>query len=441
VVGGWLLLGAAVLRLADHVVLTRWIQIASPDAPAYAFAGVTALLGVALLQGSGGARTAVLWLNTLGLLGGVALSLAGFVVPMARPLIPLGVLATVSAVALFGILTGSGSKASLSTWGVLFVLGSVGSVLAEAWLFKRVERELRETIAEWAAPEREYADESAGLRVKLPDDWVILKPGNPLVESASSKVGLGQRSVGALAVIYEDSVTPFISVDDYLDRWLADRQKRFDDLKQVTRRDVSMGLATARQMTLTWTKHGRRLEGSLSAWRDGKRHFGYLAFTTGGLSASAAPEFARLEKAIAFDAPVATHVKEMVARVTAAVPMLSPAAVAAMSRSLPKDAPPELYFRRGYQWAVKGVREIGGELPAKMGTITSKVFAALPAAQRDRLGKYLEKVQAGGTTTLQEDRAMNELMNRGLQALSEPDLSELRRLIESAVEFGRLAAT
>jgi hypothetical protein len=142
-----------------------------------------------------------------------------------------------------------------------------------------------------------------------------------------------------------------------------------------------------------------------------------------------------------FDAPVATHVKEAVARVTATCPLLSAGAVEAMSRSLPRDASTEHYCRRGYEWAVRGVQEMGGDAPTKMGALTSKVFGALSPGDRERLGRYLERVRAGAGTSSAEDRTGNELLSQGFAALSEGEKVELRGLVEAAIELGRLSST
>ena len=275
----------------------------------------------------------------------------------------------------------------------------------------------------------------------LPEGWVFLKPGNPFIDTVGTKIALGQETVGALAAVYEDSDRAYLSLDDYLDQWYADRKTRLEDLKQLSRRDVAVGKANGRQMSLGWSTESLRFQGALSAWKDGRRYFALLSFTTGGLASRAEPEIARLEKALVFDAPVATHVKEAVARVTVGCPLLSAGAVEAMSRSLPRNATTELYCRRGYEWAVRGVREMGGDAPAKMGALTSKVFGVLTPADRERLGRYLEKVQAGAGTSLAEDRAGNALLGRGFAALSDGEKVELRGLVEAAIELGRLSST
>ncbi len=438
-VAGVLLLTSAAFRIVEHTVLSRWVQIESSSGTVYTYAAIAAGLGLALIQGSDGARRAALWLNALGLFGGLALALAAFALPDLRAALPLALLVILGGVALVGILAGTPSSGRVFACAALFVLALAGQLAASVWLLEGGARELRSEIAEWAAPEREFKDAEAGLRVALPEGWVFLKPGNPYVDTVGTKMALGQETVGALAAVYEESGHTYLSVDDYLDQWYADRKTRLEDMKQLARRDVTVGKANGRQMTLSWSTHSLRFLGALSAWKDGRHYFALLSFTTGGLASRAEPEIARLEKALVFDAPVAAHVKEAVTRVTAACALLSAGAVEAMSRTLPRDATTELYCRRGYEWAARGVREMGGGAPATMGALTSKLFGALNPADRERLGRYLEKVQAGANTSMAEERAGNEMLSRGFAALSDGEKVELRGLVEAAIELGRLS--
>jgi hypothetical protein len=436
-VAGILLLLAAVVTLAEPKILSRWIAV-EPNTRTYAEAGLTALLGLALMQSSPGARKVVLWLGGLGLLAFVGLGAMALGVPKYAPLLPFAGCGVASVVALFGMLVGRPGTARVAAWAVVFVLAVGGSLFAEVWALKGAEREMRAAIAEWSAPEREFSDPAAGLRLKVPEGWVVLKPGNPLIDHQDAKLVLGHGDLGAVAAILQPQGEGYFSLDNYLDRVLALLKERYQDIQQEERSDVAIGKAMGRRMSLSWSIEGRRLDGFVTGWKDGTRYFSFLGFTPGGHAEEAEASFRGLEKAMVFDAPVDKRVKETVARVTAACPLLSAAAVESMLRSMPKDAPAELYFRRGYEWAGRGAGELGAGPMEEMRAITSALFRSLTASDRERLGVYLERVRAGQPTTAAQDRAMNEVMKRGILSLPAASQEDLRRLTERAIEVGRL---
>jgi hypothetical protein len=381
----------------------------------------------------------VLWLNGLGLIATLGLIALAMTVPDFRPFLVVGGLGVIGALALFGLLLGNPGPARVVVTGALFLAAGLGGVFAEMWLLKTAERELRAQIAKWAAPEREFSDTAAGIKISLPEGWVILKPGNPLLDTQQWKLVLGEGQVGALAALQqEEGAGKYLSVDDYLDRWLAQRPKSMDGLKQTARSNATVGKVTGRKMAVNWKTKGRRMDGWLTAWSDGPRYFGLLTITPGSVSRAVEPRFAALLQALAFEAPVATHLKEAVARVTVACPLLSAGAVESMVRSMPNDAPAELYFRRGYEWAFRGMDELGPATVKQMGVITTKLYAALTASERQALGAYLERVRAHQRTRPAEDAAMSEVVKKGVLSLPRDAQDELRQLIERAIEVGRL---
>jgi hypothetical protein len=425
------------VALLEPKVLSRWVQVEA-DARTYAQTGITTLLGLALLQSAEGARRLVLWISSLAVLAFAGLGLLALAMPAHAALLPVAGCGILAAVAMFGLLLGQPSSLRVVAWAVVFVLAVGGSLVLEVWTLKGAERQLRSTIAEWTASEREFSDPAVGLRIKVPEGWVILKAGNPLMSHEDAKVVFGQTSLGAVAAILQPKGEGYLSLDNYLDRVLALLQESYKDLQQETRGDVAIGKAMGRRMSISWTIEGRRLEGFVTGWKDGTRYFSFLGFTTGGLADEAAPSFTGLEKALDFDAPVDSRLKETVARVTAACPLLSAGAVETMMRSMPADASTDHYFRMGYEWAGRGVGELGPAVGKEMGSITASLFASLSGSERQRLGTYLERVRTGLPTTPAEDHAMGAVMKRAILALPTDSQEKLRRLTERAIDVGRL---
>src|SRR6185295_164658 len=85
---GILFLLSSLVRLLQYHLLARWWETSASATETYTVSAVTAVIGLGLLQGSAGARTATLWLLGLGLvavLGAGAVGLA--LVPQLAPLV------------------------------------------------------------------------------------------------------------------------------------------------------------------------------------------------------------------------------------------------------------------------------------------------------------------------------------------------------------------
>ncbi len=440
-VAGILLFGLAALTLVEHFLIARWIHLETSATQSYTTAGLATLLGLALFQGSEGSRKAALWLTGLGIVALLAVIPIGFLTaPEAG--ISIAVVAgggLLAAVALVGLLTGDASPARVTLCAIAFVVGSVGSVAIEMWLVKRVERELRALLTEWSTPEREIHDELAGLDLKLPEGWVLLKPGNPMVPGDGVRGAFGETSLGAVAaVILEAEGQGYMSSDHYLDGWLAARKDKLERLTQKTRQDVRIGPADGRKMTFTWVYHGRGMEGFATAWKDGHRYFCFSGWTTSSLAPSATGRFAALEKSLAFSAPVDTFLQELSPRVTAACALLSTEAVPVMVRSLPRDATPETYCRRGLEWALRGQGQLPPGESADFRAITQKLYGTMRDQDRARLGRYMERLRFGLSTDSAEDHEMIGLLSVAVRKLSVDDQTRLRGLPKLAIEVGRL---
>ena len=133
-VAGILLLVSAAFRIVEHTLISRWAQIESSSGTVYTYAAIAAGLGLALIQGSDGARRAALWLNALGLFAGLALALAAFALPDLREALPLALLVILGGMALIGILAGTPSSGRVVACAVLFVLALAGQLAASFWL-------------------------------------------------------------------------------------------------------------------------------------------------------------------------------------------------------------------------------------------------------------------------------------------------------------------
>jgi len=440
-IAGVLFLVSAVIAVVEHELLSKWIHVDSNATQAYTHAGMACLLGVALFQGSSGAKKCVLWLSGLGalaLIGGLAV--AAVAEPsVAEPLALIGLLGIVGVTGIFGLLVGdSPGRGRIVASAIAMLVASVGGLGAELWLLKAPERWLREQIQADATSERLFRDDEAGISVNVPTGWVILAEDSALVPAESARVALGETEVGAVALLFEEDGTDFISLDHYLDHLMALRQESLESLEETLRTPVTIDKAAGRKAFFQWTVDGRHFEGFSTAWQDGETLFSFSGWTTQSLAGAAEERFSALEQAVAFEAPVATYVAETVARVTAACSFLSRSAVQTMLESMPRDASPGRYFRKGYEWASKGASLLPPEDAGELGEIMGRIFGAVSSRDRRILTGYIERARLGRATTASEDSRMNDLMGRAILALPEAEQTRLRSLIAVAISSGRL---
>ena len=80
----------------------------------------------------------------------------------------------------------------------------------------------------WSSPERRFTDDAIGLTLDLPDGWVALRPGNPLVAAPDGAlVTIAQPRLGGRGyLIAEPAPRGVATPDQYLDHLMARRAGR-----------------------------------------------------------------------------------------------------------------------------------------------------------------------------------------------------------------------
>ncbi len=122
---------------------------------------------------------------------------------------------------------------------------------------------------------------------------------------------------------------------------------------------------------------------------------------------------------------------------TQEVPLLTPhAAELLMSRSAAQVLEPPEAFRRAYGLVGRGLHALSAPESKEMGELHTAIYASLPAAQRDRLGDYIDRARNRYATTPEEDRQMSQLMKSAVLALPAERRARLQSLFEKALTAG-----
>jgi hypothetical protein len=122
---------------------------------------------------------------------------------------------------------------------------------------------------------------------------------------------------------------------------------------------------------------------------------------------------------------------------TQEVPLLTPhAAELLMSRSAAQVLEPAEAFRRAYGFVGRGLYALSAPESKEMGELHTAIYASLPAAQRDRLGDYIDRARNRYATTPEEDRQMSQLMKSAVLGLPAERRARLQSLFEKAMTAG-----
>ena len=288
-----------------------------------------------------------------------------------------------------------------------------------------------------AMSERRYA--GVGLTLDAPSRWSILKPDHGLFEAPpGTRVALAQPSANAFAVLSSEAPPrAYPTLDAYLERVFAARRGAEPGLREVRREDAPGG---ARRLVAARVVDRTPIEEITTAWRAGWTYYALTVWApeAGGRAAAGSEE---IRQAIGVDTRQAERLAKAVAEVTAEVPLLTPeAAERLMGQSEAQVLEPAEAFRRTYALAGRGIPTLTPAEQREIGALSTELYARLPAADRSRLGGYIDRVRDRRATEPAEDAAMSRLVKGAFARLGAARQKRLRALFEKAVAAGLDAA-
>jgi hypothetical protein len=433
---------SALLSILRVTVLTRWMPVETAPGVTYATASFQALLGVALWQGSTTARRFVVgcvWFGFLLMLGLATLAFLGEGAGFALLATVILVLVTLPPVLALQRLLAGDPPSRTVTYLAFGVLGlySLGSFAIEVLVFRAIDGRVRSRIAEWSQPEREFRNDAAGLRIVLPGDWALLRPGSPFAPEGSEPLALlahaGSTATAMLQI--EENRTAPISADGYLDRELQGNK----ELVELTRETAQMGSVRGRKSVEQVRGEGRAFRLVRFAWQDSWRLFDLVVSYPLSREQAAGAALEELQHGIQFRALVTDGLRDLAAETSALAPHLSQGSIQTLVNHRPgKQLSAEDLFRLGHFYAAKGLTDLTPGETRKLGEITAVLFAGIAPRDRARLGPYLERIRFDKPSTPAEDREMALIMKTGTDRLTPAQLGDLRGLLERSISSATL---
>jgi hypothetical protein len=332
----------------------------------------------------------------------------------------------------FALLAGESVSWARVVLALLPVLGGGFTFLHFAY---SPETEARRQVREAASPDRRFADEVLGLTMAVPRGWVVLKPGTPLLSlPAEARVALAHpRSLGLGYLAAESAPAGVASVEQYLDRTWAQRQRAHPGLTQTGSGDLEVGGQPAKRLLGSFEAEGQRYQQAVTAWRDGWVYYAAVAWLPEG-TPRAERELEALVSGVSLQGAFATRLQSAVVAVTMDVPQLTPAAAELlMARSEAKVLEPDQAFRRSIEALSAALPTMSKKDAQELGQITTATYATLAAKERSALLAYFARVRERQPTSVAQDKDASRIMKGAVLRLPPARRTRLQEYYEQAI--------
>jgi len=289
-------------------------------------------------------------------------------------------------------------------------------------------------IQAWALGERRFTDDALGITLDAPEDWVLLKPGNPLVKAPKdARVTLAQTPQGGAYLVTEPAPRGVATPEQYLNLLQQRRRAEQKDYQPGQRLNAVVGTLTGRQLESAWSDGGTRMREVVVAGLDGWMGFALVGWMPEA-TASRPNGLDDLVRGFAARGLLAVRLRAAVDAVVAAVPHLSvPAAEQLMAQSEARLLEPDQAFRRSLSALAANIGSLTEQEKTELTRLTTATYSGVAWKDRSRLADYVERVRKGKTTPPAEDKEMAALLKSAEIRLSGEGRLKLQSYYEKAI--------
>ncbi len=319
---------------------------------------------------------------------------------------------------------------------VLGSLAVVGGLVGVAWFGFVPSDNAESAVRQWALPESDLTDTQAGVRLRLPDGWRLVKPGAPFLSAPEGVIARVAR-LDATAFGYLTAQTAprgMILLEPLVDIAIVTRRNAVPTLRNTERSALDLGGLSARRVLGESGDASSPTRELIEIWRDGYTIFTIVGWGKAENAAELGTRFDGLLAGFESLGGSGKRLADAVQKATAEVPFVS--AVSAeriMSMSEAGVLEPPEVFKRAQVLAGKGIPRLGQAEVRELQTILDQAYRAMDRRDRARLAAYLGQVRAGRTTEAAADGDMCTLMSRSLAMLPETAHQRLEALYEKAI--------
>jgi GYF domain 2 len=296
---------------------------------------------------------------------------------------------------------------------------------------QRAEGEIRS----FGQADRRFADDLLGLRLDVPEGWIVLRPDSPFFHAPTAKLRLAHPRLGAFARLQAQiGARGAHSLDQVLDRALEDWRLFADGLQEKGRSDTTVGGSAGKKAEVSWSTDGQEIRGTVTVWRDGWNEMALLAWGPGSSATAVNTATNALVSHLQMAGVAAGKIRAATEAVAPATPELSRASVEALveGRLAAGEATEDLP-QASVRVVSRGLRALTGQESQEMGLIYAQVYKPLKEKERARLAAWLAQVRRGAAVAPEEGQAMRQALTDGLLTLPEDVRGRLQVLNEKAV--------
>ena len=305
-----------------------------------------------------------------------------------------------------------------------------------AYLLLSPKDRVGDRIREDALPDRRFADDGVGLKLDLPDGWVLLKPASALFVAPQARARFAQPAISASGALWIESLPPgVVTLDVFIDRVVDLRRALVSDYREVGRVDVPLGSRAARRLQASWVEDGAEQRVTIVASRDA---WAYAALMTWGPTRGGAPvqeSLDLLERGLQLSGSLEAKVREAADAVQAEVPELSRTSLELILRDrLGNGGAAEEAGDASVRAVSQGIAALSREEAQELQQIYAQVYDPMLEADRQRLAAWLRELRAGRkVAATDEAQALRQMLRDALVALPEEARQRLQTLNEKAI--------
>jgi hypothetical protein len=321
------------------------------------------------------------------------------------------------------------------------ILGSLGaSTRAEPFRDFALQAALR---AE-ALPSRDFRDTRSGVKINLPEGWLLLPTDTQLVTVPGAKAIFAHPETSQIVVLLSQNVSNSAlgrveqstsTLDRYLDLVIKARRAVAPDTHELERREAHCGSLLARRVALTWTENAQRLNGFTTACDDSWEYWLLTAIMFSGDLTQALVTFKQLESSFTLTKDNETRIHEVATSAAALSPWVSIESAELIAR--------EIQRRRlntteagafGHGLMQKGRLLLKPSDQQALDKLFAAALSALPHAEYNELTQLQQMASEGRVLSLEESQRAAKLLQQAIASLHPTQRTRLQSLGTKALK-------
>jgi hypothetical protein len=294
-----------------------------------------------------------------------------------------------------------------------------------------------------ALPNREFADDKSGVKLVLPEGWVMLPKDNPYFNPPGANVILANPETDIFAALLIEPISVRLlpggstPTDRYFNLVITNRRKSIPSLEEVSRTPLELGHRAGLRMITRWTEKELKLTGMSTACHEGFYFYLITGFCETGNLARGLSAFQSLEQNLSITKDEEAQIDDLAQGVVKDMPFYTVSTAKLLLRELPArglDASQAGQF--GFDVMQKGTVLLSYDEQIELQSIRERALAGLTDAEMEKYRQAQEKMRQRMGLSVDEGGAAAKILKQAFESLPENDLARFRTLSSKAMRLG-----